>query len=238
MKAAAHAYTADPRALAPLAAGACDDDRAGRAIYRALTGRDAAEASTDTDHDFDLHVLASIIAVAATEAGPLCQRVGLSQSDLLTVAARWFPRTSFSWPDAEASSGAEDDELVMLRDLLLANTWTGGETGRWLAHMIARRAMEPSHLWEDLGLRSRDELSRLLKRHFAPLAGRNTRGMRWKRFFYRMLCEDDGFVMCTTPVCTDCCDFENCFGAEDGEGRLARRRLEASQTPERTEAPL
>ncbi len=75
----------------------------------------------------------------------------------------------------------------------------------------------------------------MLKRHFAPLAERNTRGMRWKRFFYRMLCEDEGFVMCTTPVCTDCSDFDNCFGVEDGESRLARRKrdaaLEANPSP-------
>ena len=39
-------------------------------------------------------------------------------------------------------------------------------------------------------------------RHFFPIASRNTKNMQWKRFFYRMMCEDDGFVMCSTPVCT------------------------------------
>ena len=48
--------------------------------------------------------------------------------------------------------------------------------------------------------------------------------MRWKRFFYRMLCESDGFVMCSTPVCTNCCDFDLCFGEESGESRLANTR--------------
>jgi nitrogen fixation protein NifQ len=90
--------------------------------------------------------------------------------------------------------------------------------------MIARRAVEPNHLWEDLGLRNRAELSRLLVRHFASLAAQNTRNMRWKRFFYRMLCEADGMVLCTTPVCRDCADFEHCFGEETGESRLARTR--------------
>lgn len=115
----------------------------------------------------------------------------------------------------------------MVCDLLLAHRSTPGREGRWLAAMIARRAVEPNHLWEDLGLRDRGELSRLLGRHFAPLAARNTRNMRWKRFFYRTLCESDGLVMCSTPVCSSCGDFELCFGQEDGEGRLAytRRRL-------------
>jgi len=117
----------------------------------------------------------------------------------------------------------------MVRDLLLAQRSSRGETGRLLAAMIARRAIEPNHLWEDLGLRDRSELTRLLARHFAPLAARNTGNMRWKRFFYRALCESDGFVMCTTPVCTECRDFELCFGDESGESRMAERRREAAQ---------
>jgi nitrogen fixation protein NifQ len=116
----------------------------------------------------------------------------------------------------------------MVRDLLLAQRSSEGHAGRWLAAMIARRAMEPNHLWEDLGLRDRSELSRLLARHFGPLAARNTRNMRWKRFFYRMLCEDDGLVMCSTPVCTNCNDFNVCFGDESGESRMADRRREVS----------
>jgi nitrogen fixation protein NifQ len=131
-----------------------------------------------------------------------------------------------------AANGAppDDDEVDMVRDLLLTNRTNADDESRWLAQMVARRAVEPSHLWEDLGLRNREELSQLLKRHFAPLADRNTRGMRWKRFFYRMLCEDDGFLLCATPVCTECCDFESCFGDEDGEGRLARRRRESAMS--------
>lgn len=84
---------------------------------------------------------------------------------------------------------------------------------------------------EDLGLRNRGELSRLLMRHFAPLATQNTRNMRWKRFFYRKLCEADGMVLCTTPVCTDCTDFDLCFGEESGESRLARTRRGGAATP-------
>jgi nitrogen fixation protein NifQ len=120
------------------------------------------------------------------------------------------------------------DEIEMVRELLLENRSSEGECGRWLAAMIARRAMEPNHLWEDLGLRERSELTRLLSRHFAPIAARNTQNMRWKRFFYRALCESDGFVMCATPVCTECRDFDLCFGDESGESRMADRRREAA----------
>lgn len=201
----------------------------GTAAYRALTGCHPADAVIDDDSVFDRHVLASILAVAAMEDGAVAERAGLAAADLASLLAQWFPAacgTGVAWFAQDAD--AEDDEIAMVRDLLLAHRSSEGDTGRWLAAMIARRAMEPNHLWEDLGLRDRSELSRLLSRHFAPIASRNTQNMRWKRFFYRALCESDGFVMCTTPVCTECRDFDLCFGDESGESRMADRRREAS----------
>ncbi|MBW7962548.1 nitrogen fixation protein NifQ [Bradyrhizobium sp. BR 10261] len=221
---AAQASAIETTAHPPAGAGAPD---AGIEFYRLLTGCDPAEADIGADDDFDRHVLASILAAAVMDGGPIAERAGLSEHELNNLLASCFPSAmvrAFGWMPR---SGAEiDDEVVMVRDLLLAQRSTDGEVGRWLAMMVARRAMEPNHLWEDLGLRERPELSRLLTRHFAPLASRNTRNMRWKRFFYRMLCEDDGFVMCTTPVCTQCSDFDLCFGEESGESRMAERRRE------------
>lgn len=204
-------------------------EHVGTAAYRLLTGCHPADAAADDDVEFDRHVLASILAVAAMEEGAMAARAGLTTSDLVSLMAQWFPvagGSGIAWftPDKDV----DDDEVTMVRDLLLAHRSSEGDVGRWLAAMIARRAMEPNHLWEDLGLRERSELTRLLSRHFAPLAARNTQNMRWKRFFYRALCESDGFVMCTTPVCTDCQDFALCFGEESGESRMADRRREAA----------
>lgn len=203
------------------------EPHAGIAFYRLLTGCDPAEADICADDDFDRHVLASILAAAVMDGGPLAERAGLSEQELNDLLARNFPSAmvrAFAWLPRSASGS--EDETIIVRDLLLAQRSTAGDVGHWLAAMVARRAIEPNHLWEDLGLRERSELSRLLARHFAPLAQRNTANMRWKRFFYRMLCEDDGFVMCTTPVCTECNDFDLCFGEESGESRMAERRRE------------
>jgi nitrogen fixation protein NifQ len=206
-----------------------DRGHVGTAAYRLLTGCHPADAAVDDDFSFDRHVLASILAVAAMEDGAMAARAGLAAADLVSLMARWFPvagGSGIAWftPDKDT----DDDEVAMVRDLLLAHRSSEGDVGRWLAAMIARRAMEPNHLWEDLGLRDRSELTRLLSRHFAPIAARNTKNMRWKRFFYRALCESDGFVMCTTPVCTECRDFDLCFGDESGESRMAERRREAT----------
>jgi nitrogen fixation protein NifQ len=66
-----------------------------------------------------------------------------------------------------------------------------------------------------------------MQRHFALLAGRNTQDMKWKKFFYRMICREDGFSMCVAPSCSECGDFDGCFGDESGESLLARVRLQS-----------
>ena len=227
-----------PGLLAP--ASPAPGEHWGIATYRLLNGCDPADADITDNDAFDRHVLASIMAAAAMHGGAVAARAGLNSQDLSALLAEHFPNALIflsSW--CKGAEAVEDDEVGMVRDLLLGNCSTSGDVGRWLAAMVARRAVEPNHLWEDLGLRDRSELSRLLMRHFAPLASRNTRNMRWKRFFYRMLCEDDGFVMCTTPVCTQCNDFELCFGEESGESRMAERRrdflieMTASAAPSR-----
>jgi nitrogen fixation protein NifQ len=206
-------------------------DRAdvGAAAYRLLTGGDPSDAVVEDDASFDRHVLASILAVAAMEGGVVAERAGLASNDLARLIEQQFPAATGVLPSwcAQAEK-PEDEETAMVRDLLLANRSTESDLSRWLSAMVARRAMESNHLWEDLGLRDRDELTRLLDRHFAPIACKNTKNMKWKRFFYRSMCEDDGFVMCSTPVCTQCADFHRCYGDESGESRLAQRRRDAA----------
>ncbi|MCO8144013.1 nitrogen fixation protein NifQ [Rhodovulum tesquicola] len=191
--------------------------------YSWLIGGTAPDADP-----FDAHVLASILALAIAEggaAGRLCAHSGLDAQALRALSDMVFPgcgagierMTRPPPPPAEI-------EETSVRDLLLAHASGASPLEHPLAAMIARRAMEPDHLWQDLGLRDRGELTALLDRHFAPLARQNTANMKWKRFFYRKLCEEEGFVLCTAPVCTACTDFETCFGEETGEARLARLR--------------
>lgn len=202
------------------------------ASYRLLTGMLPADADTSNDISFDRHVLASILAAGAMEGGALFEKVGLSSDELAALLEQNFPSVRIKGVDLLLGSKRDDnDEVTMVRDLLLAQRSTEGDTSRWLAAMIARRVMEPNHLWADLGLRNRGELLRLLNRHFGPLARRNVNNMRWKRFFYRRLCEDEGLILCTTPVCTQCKDFNHCFGDESGESRMAERRHDVLLAP-------
>ncbi|RTL87314.1 MAG: nitrogen fixation protein NifQ [Hyphomicrobiales bacterium] len=189
--------------------------------YRDLTGVLPEAANIEDDANFDRHVLASILAIASHEGGSLASQTGLTETELSDLIFQYFAAPRLESSGEGAAPLVDADEIEMVRELLLANRSSEGDCGHWLAGMIARRAMEPNHLWEDLGLRERSELTRLIARHFAPLARRNDKNMRWKRFLYRLMCEDDGLVMCSTPVCSNCADYELCYGAETGTSRVA-----------------
>jgi len=197
-----------------------------QSLYFLLTGQDWALANTESDAAFDRHVLACILAMAWSEmmGGDIAAHLGLTPTELEHLLKLYFPLAirlmSRHRPSARRGS---NDEAEMIAQLLAEHA-APTSVAPWLTKLVARRALEANHLWEDLGLRDRRELTRLLMRHFGTLAARNTRNMRWKRFFYRSLCENDGLVMCTAPVCTACADFDLCFGEETGESQMARAR--------------
>lgn len=178
---------------------------------------------------FDAHVLASIFTAAAMEIDPggsLAEELGISGNELRRVIATYFPDAATLLEDFGLDNEATvGDEEQSLRRLLLRSRSTPAPLSSVFSIIIARRATRPNHLWQDLGLANRSELSRLMQRHFAPLALRNRQDMKWKKFFYRLICQDENSRMCLAPSCSECCDFEGCFGDESGESILARNRL-------------
>ena len=181
---------------------------------------------------FDSHVAASIISLSLWEAEVGRQRatdaIGLDGESLAELAQQMFPHTAtvFARWRAEQISEPSDDEAC-LRDLLRRSTTEGTPFQCMLADMVARRCLRPNHLWQDLGLRNRRELGWLMQRNFEGLAAKNTGDMKWKKFFYRTICRDEGYMLCPAPSCSECDDFENCFGEENGESLLARSRRAA-----------
>lgn len=197
--------------------------------------RAAAWPARDEADAFDTHVLAAILAAALAESDAstvsLADGLGLPPSEIGRLLDRRFPIYRAAHLDlADMAESPICEEEALLADLLAAHRTGPQPVAAWLAVMIARRAMRPDHLWQDLGLNDRGELNRLLARHFRNLHAGNTRNMRWKKYFYRVLCEAEGFALCSAPSCAVCTDFSDCFGAEDGMSRLAdwRRRLEAA----------
>ncbi|BCM17603.1 nitrogen fixation protein NifQ [Mesorhizobium sp. J8] len=190
-------------------------------------GRHSISQSPPIDQAFDQHVLSCVLSCALkeVEAGEATatEATGLSRAelrDLLAVSFAAVPINAFALE--EVGEPEPDPEQKLLRELLLAHARPGDLASVRFAKIIARRAMRNNHLWQDLGLFNRTELSRLLATHFPTLAAGNIQNMKWKKYFYRKLCEAEGFSLCTAPSCRECDDFESCFGPEAGESRLAR----------------
>ena len=176
---------------------------------------------------FDAHVAASILAIsfgeAAAEGRSLTSTTGLSRDELTGLVAEFFPKAA-SWRFLAGAEVEQSADERCVADLLASCATSRTKFEARLAVMIARRAQRPNHLWQDLGLTSRRDLSELMARHFKALARRNSQDMKWKKFFYRAICAEAAYSLCTAPSCAECGDFDHCFGEETGEALLARAR--------------
>ena len=173
-----------------------------------------------TGDPFDRHIFACAIAAGLAEAPrPLTESVGLSVEDLADIVAAYFPDASPLLANLPPGHPAESDqpEEPDLRALLLDHRTSGAPVETIVAAIVARRSCRANHLWQDMGLFDRSELSRLLHRHVRPLAERNVHDMKWKKFFYRELCQRDGLLVCRAPNCDVCVDKAHCFGPETGD---------------------
>ena len=167
---------------------------------------------------FDRHVFACAITVALDDPGrPLTAALGLSPVAVADIVAAFFPEAWRHLPPATRGDDAGDDQIEEpdLRRLLLDHRSGDGPEPSWLAAIIARRSQCANHLWQDLGLFDRGELNTLMERHFRPLKRRNSGDMKWKKFFYKQLCDRAEIFLCKSPTCGTCSDYERCFGPED-----------------------
>lgn len=108
------------------------------------------------------------------------------------------------------------DEYEDVRALLAEHAAAQDAPTLRLARMIALACLGENHLWQDLGLPSRQVLSSLMRENFPGLFLANSGNMRWKKFFYRQLCQRAGISICRSPSCAACSEMQVCFGPEEG----------------------
>lgn len=184
-------------------------------VYRRLM------ASGGLGEYVDRHVFACVIAVCRGDpARALADGTGLAPDTLTLLVDLHFPGCEDILADPptavpHTAAALEEEDLVQL--LLDHRSDPHNTRSAWMAALVARRSLGANHLWQDLGLTSRDELSALLIRHFRPLAALNVQNMKWKKFFYRQLCQREGILICKAPNCEVCTDFAHCFGPETGD---------------------
>ena len=117
---------------------------------------------------------------------------------------------------ALARRAARADEVEDLAAMLLDHGFAGAGFAdlRGVAERVALACLGDNHLWQDLQLASRAELSALLRHWFPALVAKNHADMKWKKFLYRQLCEREEILICKSPSCAVCTDLPVCFGPE------------------------
>ncbi len=141
--------------------------------------------------------------------------LGLEAGEFRKLMTRHFP--GFHLPTflvqtaIPSERSAEWNELL---ELLLEHRAGNDPSETWMAHIVANACMGGDHLWQDLGLWSRTDLSQLMSENFPGLTARNNRDMKWKKFLYKQLCDRAGVYVCRSPSCEICPDYAKCFSQE------------------------
>ena len=169
--------------------------------------------STDRLRSPDAWLFARLIA--AREVCDDLTLLGVSQPQLRALFERYFPRVE---PPrlaiATRLKSADHAEFVdALYKLLLAHVaaTVHSDDARCLAAIIAHACLRPDHLWRDLGLNGRDDVTQMLARYFPTLVARNVDGLRWKKFLARELALSIGDTPGPAPGCPGCEEFRFCF---------------------------
>jgi nitrogen fixation protein NifQ len=217
----AHPQPVDQAAAQPAdqAANAAPDvERLAAACRDRLTGMPGGAPTADA------WLFARLVAARAVRGE--CALLGLSASEFADLATRHFVAGSLdSAPDALLPNVAilanvmiTDDThasfVAAMREFLLglAAPDVDGADARCLAAILAHACLRPDHLWRDLGLSGRDDVTQMLTRFFPAVVARNIEGLRWKKLLARELALATGGVPGPAPGCPGCEDFGFCFG--------------------------
>lgn len=156
-------------------------------------------------------VLASLLAGRSLKLGVLSATLGLPETAFQTLWHDYFAGTQLNLTDGPGEVIVELEDLL---HLLLEYRAGVRESEVWLAHIVAYSCCGRNHLWQDLGLADRGELSGLMRTAFPALADLNVGDMKWKKFLYRHYCSREGIYVCPAPSCSECTDHDKCFAPE------------------------
>jgi nitrogen fixation protein NifQ len=176
-------------------------------LYAVLMARAAGLPNDD--------LFARMLVSQAGGQSALPAGLGLASSDFRALMGRHFPGFGLPAQLARAPDfgerGIEWDDLLAL----LMQYRAGADASEtWLALIVATACMGGDHLWQDLGLWQRADLTQLMARNFPGLTALNTQDMKWKKFLYKQLCNRAGVYACRAPSCEVCVDYAKCFGRE------------------------
>lgn len=158
---------------------------------------------------------ACMIASWRNGHGALPDYLGLEPGQFEHLCNRHFPGIDLP---SQAMSGIRGDFSRMLEkdDLVnLLKHFAVAEDSDLMISIIVAGSLGSDHLWQDLGLWNRGQLTALLEHNFPGLAIKNDKNMKWKKFLYKQLCESEGLYLCRMPSCDVCIDYSKCYGDEN-----------------------
>lgn len=160
----------------------------------------------------DRHFFASVFASAEGVQAGGHPGIGLTAEEVDALLTHYFPAVD---RDLIPHALLFGDGLGIAEDVyaVIEPHISAGEKGpaHWLARIISVRTEIPGHLWVSIGLRERPELGGTIKRILPGLFAANSQNMRWKRYLFREICHRNGGVLCKSPNCGVCSDYELCF---------------------------
>jgi nitrogen fixation protein NifQ len=171
-------------------------------------------AAPDT-HSPDALLFAKLIA--AREVRGELALLGLSREALYALSRRQFAIEPARFETETQAIGLITQEhaefVVALRALVLqhASAVVHADDARCLASIIAHACLRPDHLWRDLGLDGREEVTAMLERFFPELVSLNVADLRWKKFLAQQLAWSLGREPGPAPGCPGCEDYRYCF---------------------------
>jgi nitrogen fixation protein NifQ len=157
-----------------------------------------------------------LLASRAAGIGAMPERLGLTSKQFGAMLALHFPGIDGhelkAGPSLPLDRTAEREEL---RTLFLVHAADLNPERVWMADLLVAGCMGDDHLWQDLGLWSRPDVSGLIAHNFPALKAKNDRDMKWKKFLYKQLCVQEGVYTCRSPSCEVCGDYKSCFALEE-----------------------
>ncbi len=186
-----------------------------QAIYASLTKNKLITPSQQDSENYQW--LSCMLASWCVGKSALPDYLGLEPEAFEKLLSRYFPECNIL-PIAPSGIEADFDRMLEKEDLiklLRAYTLPDNKEAEWMIAIIVAGSLGNDHLWQDLGLWNRSQLSAMLEYNFPELAAKNAYDMKWKKFIYKQLCEAEGLYLCRAPSCNVCTDYQNCYGSEE-----------------------
>ncbi|MFM0736173.1 nitrogen fixation protein NifQ [Paraburkholderia xenovorans] len=195
----------DPLSFAVTAAGGPNDPAGERTLEWLAASADPTSPDTQ--------LFAKLLA--ARDVRREFALLGLREAEWNGLMARRFERSATKAPAPAVTTGEHAAFVESLRALLLAYAarTVDADDARCLASIVAHACLRPDHLWRDLGLTGREDVTWMLTRYFPTLVVLNVANLRWKKFLAQQRALSLGLQPGPAPGCPGCEDYAHCFPA-------------------------